>query len=89
MIVVRRFMVRACPIPPDTALNAAFSVRSGARVDSGRGCSTCEVAVKLLVVEDDRKIAAALARGLEAEGFTVDVTLDGQDGCGCHRGPTT
>ncbi len=36
--------------------------------------------MKLLVVEDDRKIAAALARGLEAEGFTVDVALDGQDG---------
>ena len=36
--------------------------------------------VKLLLVEDDRKIAAVVRRGLEAEGFTVDVATDGDDG---------
>ena len=36
--------------------------------------------MKLLVVEDDVKIAAAVKRGLEAEGFTVDVAADGDDG---------
>ncbi|MEO6571139.1 MAG: response regulator transcription factor [Ilumatobacteraceae bacterium] len=36
--------------------------------------------MKILVVEDDKKIAAALRRGLEAEGFSVDVALDGTDG---------
>jgi len=36
--------------------------------------------VKLLLVEDDRKIAAVVRRGLEAEGFTVDVSTDGDDG---------
>jgi DNA-binding response OmpR family regulator len=36
--------------------------------------------VKLLVVEDDVKVAAALARGLRAEGFTVDLAADGDDG---------
>jgi two-component system, OmpR family, response regulator len=36
--------------------------------------------MKLLVVEDDAKIAAALARGLTAEGFTVDHAADGADG---------
>ena len=36
--------------------------------------------MKLLLVEDDRAIAAAVKRGLEAEGFTVDVALDGQEG---------
>jgi DNA-binding response OmpR family regulator len=36
--------------------------------------------MKLLVVEDDKRIAATLRRGLEAEGFTVDVALDGIDG---------
>jgi DNA-binding response OmpR family regulator len=36
--------------------------------------------VKLLLVEDDKKIAVAVKRGLEAEGFTVDVALDGNDG---------
>jgi len=35
---------------------------------------------KLLVVEDDAKIAAAVKRGLEFEGFTVDVARDGDDG---------
>jgi len=35
--------------------------------------------VKLLLVEDDRKIAAAVQRGLQAEGFTVEVAHDGID----------
>jgi DNA-binding response OmpR family regulator len=37
-------------------------------------------AVKLLVIEDDAKIATAVKRGLEAEGYTVDVASDGADG---------
>jgi DNA-binding response OmpR family regulator len=36
--------------------------------------------VKVLLVEDDRKIAVAVKRGLEAEGFAVDIALDGQEG---------
>jgi DNA-binding response OmpR family regulator len=36
--------------------------------------------VKLLVIEDDVKIATAVRRGLEAEGYTVDVAADGDDG---------
>jgi two-component system OmpR family response regulator len=36
--------------------------------------------MKLLVVEDDEKIAATLKRGLESEGFSVGVSLDGEDG---------
>ncbi|HSJ46269.1 MAG TPA: response regulator transcription factor [Euzebyales bacterium] len=36
--------------------------------------------MKLLVVEDDAKIATAVKRGLEADGFTVDVAVDGNDG---------
>jgi DNA-binding response OmpR family regulator len=33
--------------------------------------------MKVLIVEDDRKIASAVRRGLAAEGFTVDVAEDG------------
>jgi two-component system OmpR family response regulator len=36
--------------------------------------------VKILLVEDDLKIAAAVRRGLESEGFTVDVAVDGDEG---------
>jgi two-component system OmpR family response regulator len=36
--------------------------------------------VKVLVVEDDKRVAAAVRRGLEAEGFAVDVALTGTDG---------
>lgn len=36
--------------------------------------------MKLLLVEDDKKIATAVKRGLEAEGFHVEVALDGTDG---------
>ena len=36
--------------------------------------------MKLLLVEDDRKIAAAVQRGLEAEGFSVELAADGPEG---------
>ena len=36
--------------------------------------------MKILIVEDDKKIATAVKRGLEAEDFTVDVAFDGTDG---------
>ncbi len=36
--------------------------------------------MKLLLIEDDRKIATAVKRGLEAEGFSVEVALDGDEG---------
>ena len=36
--------------------------------------------MKLLLVEDDTKLAAAVRRGLEAEGFTVEVATDGEEG---------
>jgi DNA-binding response OmpR family regulator len=36
--------------------------------------------VKILLVEDDKKIATMVKRGLEAEGFTVEVALTGSDG---------
>lgn len=35
---------------------------------------------RVLVVEDERRVAAALRRGLEREGFAVDVADDGVDG---------
>jgi len=34
----------------------------------------------VLVVEDEKRVAAAVRRGLEAEGFAVDVALDGTEG---------
>ncbi len=36
--------------------------------------------MRILVVEDEKKLAASLKRGLEADGFAVDVALDGTDG---------
>ncbi|MEP6761938.1 MAG: response regulator transcription factor [Sporichthyaceae bacterium] len=36
--------------------------------------------MKLLVVEDEVRLAQALRRGLQAEGFTVDLAHDGEDG---------
>jgi two-component system OmpR family response regulator len=35
--------------------------------------------MRLLVVEDERRLAGALKRGLEAEGFAVDVVGDGAE----------
>jgi DNA-binding response OmpR family regulator len=36
--------------------------------------------VKLLLVDDDAKLAASVRRGLTAEGFTVEVATDGIEG---------
>ena len=36
--------------------------------------------MRLLVVEDEKRLAAAIRRGLEAEGFAVDIALTGTDG---------
>lgn len=44
------------------------------------GPATGGTRVKLLVVEDDAKVASAVARGLRAEGFTVEVAADGDEG---------
>jgi len=36
--------------------------------------------MRLLVVEDEKRLALSLARGLRAEGFAVDVAFDGREG---------
>lgn len=41
--------------------------------------------VRLLVVEDETRLAAALRRGLSAEGFVVDVAATGPDGLDAAR----
>lgn len=38
--------------------------------------------MRILVVEDDHKIAGALVRGLERQSYAVDVCFDGDDGLG-------
>jgi DNA-binding response OmpR family regulator len=39
-----------------------------------------EPRVRILVVEDEAKTAAAVRRGLEAEGYAVDIAADGAEG---------
>ncbi|QSB15755.1 response regulator transcription factor [Natronosporangium hydrolyticum] len=41
--------------------------------------------MRLLVVEDEARLAGALRRGLQAEGFAVDVALDGPSGLDAAR----
>jgi two-component system OmpR family response regulator len=36
--------------------------------------------MRILVIEDDKHLAGSVRRGLRAEGFAVDVALDGTDG---------
>jgi len=39
-----------------------------------------EVEVRVLVVEDEKRLAAGVKKGLEAEGFATDIALNGTDG---------
>ena len=36
--------------------------------------------MRILLVEDEDRLAAAVKRGLKAEGFAVDIARDGTDG---------
>jgi len=36
--------------------------------------------MRILVVEDEKKVASFIKRGLEEEEFMVDVAYDGEDG---------
>ncbi|MDH4026315.1 MAG: response regulator, partial [Desulfuromonadales bacterium] len=36
--------------------------------------------MRILVVEDEKKVASFIQRGLEGEGFSVDVAYDGESG---------
>jgi DNA-binding response OmpR family regulator len=48
------------------------------RTTAATGCQNAPV--RALVVEDEVKLAEAVRRGLVAEGFTVDLAHDGDDG---------
>jgi two-component system, OmpR family, response regulator len=63
------------PFIDDAPPRMAVSPRTG-NVESD--CDTDPV--RVLVVEDEVRLSAALKRGLEAEGFTVDVAANGSDG---------
>jgi DNA-binding response OmpR family regulator len=76
------FHGRACH-NTDSACTA-ISALSGAIQDRVRTVSLpdrgSEIAMRVLVVEDDKRLASVVKRGLEAEGYAVDVALDGTDG---------
>ena len=44
------------------------------------GCLLILKLMRILVVEDEAKMASFIKRGLEEEGAAVDVSIDGQDG---------
>ena len=67
--------------PSSSVLSLQGSSRLGAPILWGVACEGPEeLAVRILVVEDEKKVATALQQGLEAEGYTVTVAADGQQG---------
>src|SRR6478672_9812904 len=60
-------------VRPPTCDEPVDPARSAARVRHSEG-------VRVLVVEDEVRLARALQRGLRAEGFGVDLAHDGLDG---------
>jgi DNA-binding response OmpR family regulator len=66
------------PHPPATVLPAGCEhAESKNRSQPGVGHTG---AVRVLVIEDERRLAAAVRRGLTAEGFAVDIAHNGVDG---------
>src|ERR1700761_3547642 len=70
-----RCMSTASPPRPEEPVNPAVTASSAIPRQSGD--------MRILVVEDDELTASALARGLAAEGYAVEVAGDGVDGL--HR----
>jgi two-component system copper resistance phosphate regulon response regulator CusR len=60
------------------------SVREYSEFSKWRACGKCSYnsvrRVRILIVEDERKLAAALRAGLEAETYTVSVAFTGEEG---------
>jgi DNA-binding response OmpR family regulator len=50
-----------------------------AHIDSAGAVGDNWCRMRILVVEDDRKVASFIRKGLEEEGHTVDVAVDGEE----------
>jgi DNA-binding response OmpR family regulator len=50
------------------------------RAGDSRGLPIIGLAVKVLVVEDEKKSANYLRKGLSVNGFVLDVAVQGEDG---------
>src|SRR4051812_48348865 len=57
-------------------------VRAGQVFSVGAQVDRDDVGMRVLVVEDDVRMAGAIRRGLRAEGFIADVALRGTDALG-------
>lgn len=55
-------------------------IRRPAPLPSGLTCETMSPGMRILVVEDDSKIASFIVKGLKQSGFTVDHAADGEAG---------
>jgi two-component system, OmpR family, response regulator len=70
-----------CAALAEAVLNGGPTLPGAQRALSGRSAVRWQPGrVRILVVEDDKQLAAALRRGLEGEGYAVDVALDGVEG---------
>jgi DNA-binding response OmpR family regulator len=56
------------------------SIRCFGDSPAGEGWMEARFAMRILVVEDDRKVASFLEKGLREEGYSVDVARDGHEG---------
>jgi two-component system OmpR family response regulator len=61
--------------------NLPSSIRPDVRQQATARLGECNAdVVDVLIIEDDESVAAGVRRGLEAEGFAVEVRTDGQSG---------
>ena len=68
---------------PVSSRRSAHQPAGRARLTSAAGASNRQRsrrAMRVLVVEDEQRLADAIARGLRAEGMAVDVAYDGEEG---------
>src|SRR4051794_16245602 len=67
-------------LPVVAFCGCAFSSRSGSVREDDRSARSGGSPMRVLVVDDEQRLARSLRLGLEAEGFAVDVAHDGVDG---------
>src|SRR3954447_18473630 len=79
-ITAAEYSLPSAPGGPPAAVAPARRGRQAHSAVVQRECATLGGTMRILVVEDEPRLADGLRAGLEADGFAVDVALTGNDG---------
>src|SRR3990170_1814585 len=69
-------LCHGCGLPPATLITSSSSP---SYTDYRNAAAASQTIMRILVVEDERRIASFISRGLSEHGYAVDVASDGEE----------